>query len=54
MYATKTRDLSQLEEIIHTACTEVGDEMLQNVGEACVRRWLKVVENGGANIEVYS
>lgn len=36
VYAIKRRDLSQLEERIRTACGEVGEEMLQKVGEACV------------------
>ncbi len=50
VYATKPHDLSQLEERIRMACSEVGEVMLQNVGEACVRMWLNVVESGGIQL----
>ena len=33
VYATKPLTLSELEERIHTASSEVGEEMLQNAGE---------------------
>ena len=54
VYATKPLNLSQLKERIRTTCCEVGKEMLQNVGEACVKRWMKVVESGGGHVEVHN
>lgn len=50
----KARDLSQLEEKVRRACSEIEEEMLQNVGQTCVRRCLKVVENEDPHVEVYS
>lgn len=49
VYATKPCDLSQFEERIHMTSSEVGEEMLQNVAEVCIRRWLKIVKNGGTH-----
>lgn len=41
----KPRELSVLEVIIR---------IMGNIGEACVQRLVKVVENGGAYLEIYN
>ena len=37
VYSTEPLDLSELEERICTASSEVGEEMLQNVGETALK-----------------
>lgn len=54
VYATKPRNLAELEEKIRTACTQIDEQMLQNVGKECIRRWLKILEIGGSHVEVYN
>ena len=40
VYATKPRDLPTLEARICGTCANITPDMLSNVGEACVRKWL--------------
>ena len=53
VYGTRPQDLPTLEERIKNACASVTPEMLSDVGQACVKRWLDCYEKGGAHVEVY-
>ena len=52
VFSTNCFDLAQLEERIRSTLSEIPEEMLRNVGEACVRQWMEVIENEGAHVEV--
>ena len=53
VYGTSPRDLLSLEERIRNTCASVTPEMLPDVGQACVKRWLDCYEKDGAHVEVY-
>lgn len=53
VYATKPADLSILENRIRDECGSITPDMLSNVGEACVKKWLLCHERGGAHVEVH-
>ena len=53
VYGTRPRDLAKLEERIRNAYASVTPEMLSDVGQACVKRWLDCYEKGDAHVAVY-
>jgi len=41
-----------LEQKIRATCGLVTQDLLQSVGQECVKRWLKCLEIGGFHVEV--
>ena len=52
VYSTQPQNLEELEQKIRASCGLVTQDLLQNVRQECVKRWLKCLEIGGSHIEV--
>ena len=52
VYSTLPQNLEELEQKIRASCGLVTQNLLQSVGQECVKRWLKCLEIGGSHVEV--
>ena len=52
VYSTRPQNLEELEQKIRASCGLVTQDLLQSVGQECVKRWLKCLEIGGSHLEV--
>ena len=52
VYSTQPQKLEELEQKIRASCGLVTQDLLQSVGQECIKRWLKGLEIGGFHIEV--
>ncbi len=46
------KNLEELEQKIRATCGLVTQDLLQSVGQECVKRWQKYLEIGGFHVEV--
>ena len=52
LYSTRPQNLLELEQNIRASCGLVTQDLLQGIGQECVKRWLKCLEIGGFHVEV--
>ena len=52
VYSTWPQNLEETEQKIRAICGLVTQDLLQNVGQECVKRWLKCLKIGGFHVEV--
>ena len=52
VYSTQPQNLEELEQKIRALCELVTQDLLQSVGQECVKRWLKCLEIGDSHVEV--
>ena len=52
VYSTRSQNLLELEQNIRASCGLLTQDLLQGIGQECVKRRLKCLEIGGFHVEV--
>ena len=52
VYSERPQNLEELAQKILISCGLETQDLLQSVGQECIKRWLKCLEIGGSHVEV--